>query len=116
MLNLTRQVLGLSIADIFSGKGEPGGNDESIEQYLKHLGFTEHGFIGNFVRPFYGGILLDRSLASSTRMFQFTYKMLATGDTLIPAEGMQRIAEQLAATLPAQAIRYNARVNKLLIG
>ncbi len=115
VLNLTRQVLSLSSADIFSGKGKPDGHDESIEQYLQHLGFTEEGFIGNFVRPFYGGILLDRSLASSTRMFQFTYKMLATGDTLIPAEGMQRIAEQLAASLPAEAIRYNARVNKLLI-
>ncbi len=115
VLNLTRQVLGLSIADIFSGKGEPGGRDESIEQYLHHLGFTEEGFIGNFVRPFYGGILLDRSLASSARMFQFTYKMLATGDTLLPAEGMQRVAEQLTATLPAQAIRCNARVSKLLL-
>lgn len=118
VLNLTRQILSLSIADIFSGKGQPHGQegaDESIEDYLHYLGFTENGFIDNFVRPFYGGILLDRSLASSMRMFQFTYKMLATGDTLIPAEGMQRIPEQLAASLPASSIRLNARVTQLLI-
>ena len=115
VLNLTRQVLGLSVADIFSGKGEPAGQDMSIVDYLHALGFTDDGFIDNFVRPFYGGILLDRSLASSARMFQFTYKMLASGDTLVPAEGMQRIPEQLAATLPASAIRYNARVKELVV-
>jgi phytoene dehydrogenase-like protein len=115
VLNLTRQVTGLSTADIFSGKGEPQGQDESIEDYLWQLGFSENGFIDNFVRPFYGGILLDRSLASSARIFQFTFKMLATGETIIPAEGMQRIPAQLAATLPKNTLRLAAHVRELLI-
>ena len=114
VLNLTRQVLGLSVADIFSGKGEPHGQDMSIIDYLHSLGFRDDGFIDNFVRPFYGGILLDRSLASSMRMFQFTYKMLASGDTLIPAEGMQRIPEQLTASLPRASLRLNTPVKELL--
>ena len=105
----------MSIADIFSGKGQPGGRDETVEDYLRRLGFSENGFIDNFARPFYGGILLDRSLATSARMFQFTFKMLATGDTIIPAEGMQRIPEQLAAALPEGSVRCNARVRKLII-
>ena len=115
VLNLTRQIARMSIADIFSGKGQPGGRDETIEDYLRRLGFSENGFIDNFARPFYGGILLDRSLATSARMFQFTFKMLATGDTIIPAEGMQRIPEQLAAALPERSVRCNARVRKLII-
>ena len=115
VLNLTRQIARMSIADIFSGKGQPGGRDETVEDYLRRLGFSENGFIDNFARPFYGGILLDRSLATSARMFQFTFKMLATGDTIIPAEGMQRIPEQLAAALPERSVRCNARVRKLII-
>lgn len=115
VLNLTRQIVNLSSADIFAGKGQPAGHDETIFAYLQRLGFTEDGFIDNFVRPFYGGILLDRSLSSSARMFQFTFKMLATGEMLIPAEGMQRIPEQMAASLPPGSIRFNARVRELLI-
>ena len=49
-------------------------------------------------------------------MFQFTFKMLVTGDTIIPAEGMQHIPEQLAAALPKESIRCNAQVNELLVG
>lgn len=114
VLKLTRQITSMSTAEIFSGVSQPGGHDESIEDYLQRVGFSESGFIDNFARPFYGGILLDRSLATSARMFQFTFKMLVTGDTIIPAEGMQRIPEQLAAALPKASIRCNARVNELL--
>ena len=114
-LKLVAETLRLSTSDIFAGKGEPNGQDETTEAYLRKQGFTESGFIDNFVRPFYGGIFLNRTLSTSARMFQFTFKMLATGDTVLPAEGMQRIPEQLAAKLPAGSIRYHARVSELLI-
>lgn len=115
VLRLRRDVISLSAADIFSGKGQPGGQDESSEQYLRRLGFAEDGFIDAFARPFYGGIFLDRSLATSARMFQFVFKMLATGDTILPAEGMQSLPEQLAATLPEGCVRCNTRVSELLL-
>ncbi|HLH61630.1 MAG TPA: NAD(P)/FAD-dependent oxidoreductase [Ktedonobacteraceae bacterium] len=115
VLRLRTHVMGLSTADIFAGKGQPDRGDESTEQYLRRLGFEEQGFIDHFARPFYGGIFLDRSLATSARMFQFTFKMLATGDTIIPAEGMQRIPEQLATTLPQGSVRYFAPVEELLV-
>ncbi len=115
VLNLVRQVTGLSTAGIFAGKGLPEGRDEAIVDYLHDCGFNDDGFINNFARPFYGGILLDRSLGASARIFQFTFKMLATGDTLIPAEGMQRIPEQLAALLSYDAVRLNAPVSEVLV-
>lgn len=115
VLRLSQQISGLSTSDIFSGKGEADGQDESIEAYLRGCGFTDEGFIDTFARPFYGGILLKRDLSSSARIFQFTFKMLASGDIIIPAEGMQKIPEQLAAHLPADALRCNARVRTLLI-
>jgi phytoene dehydrogenase-like protein len=115
LLRLRQEISGFSTADIFSGKTQREGEDESTEQYLHAFGFSNKGFIDNFARPFYGGIFLDRSLTTSARMFQFTFKMLATGDTILPAEGMQRIPEQLATALPKGTIRYNARVTELLI-
>lgn len=115
ILRLRAQLSRLTTAEIFAGKGQHDGKDESTESYLRRLGFAEEGFIANFARPFYGGIFLDRNLSTSARMFQFTFKMLASGRTILPAEGMQRVPEMLAASLPAGSIRYRARVNSLQI-
>ena len=115
LLRLRLEITGFSTADIFSGKPQLDGRDKSTEQYLHRFGFSNDGFIDNFARPFYGGIFLNRSLMTSARMFQFTFKMLATGDTILPAEGIQRIPEQLARSLPVGTIQYNARVRELII-
>jgi phytoene dehydrogenase-like protein len=114
VLRLTGQLARLSTADIFSGKQQPEGRDETTEAYLRRQGFS-HKFIDNFVRPFYGGIFLDRSLQTSARMFQFTFKMLASGDIILPAEGIQCIPEQLAQALPRGMVRTNTRVSEVLI-
>ncbi len=115
VLRLARRVMGLSAAEIFGTKDVPTGEDESTEDYLRRLGFSDDGFIDQFARPFYGGIFLDRSLHTSARMFKFTFKMMATGSTIIPAEGMQRIPDQLVAILPEHTVRYRARVTDLVL-
>ncbi|HZR39876.1 MAG TPA: NAD(P)/FAD-dependent oxidoreductase [Ktedonobacteraceae bacterium] len=112
VLRLRMQLARLSTSDIFVGKKQPEGHDETSEAYLRREGFSDT-FIDNFVRPFYGGIFLDRSLQTSARMFQFVFKMLATGDVIIPAEGIQRIPEQIAASLPKGVVRTNARVSSV---
>ncbi len=114
ILRLRLELARLSVGDIFNGAAQAGGQDESTEDYLRHKGFSEH-FLDNFARPFYGGIFLDRSLQTSARMFQFVFKMLASGDIILPAEGIQRIPEQLAAALPKGAIRCNSRVGDILV-
>jgi phytoene dehydrogenase-like protein len=73
-----------------------GSADTSIREYLREWGFTEQ-YIENFVAPFYGGITLDRSLSTSKRVFEYTFKMLSEGRIAVPAAGMQAIPEQLAA-------------------
>lgn len=115
VLLLRTQLARQSLADIFSGKKQPAEHDESTEAYLQRLGFSDHKFIDNFIRPFYGGIFLDRSLQTSARMFQFTFKMLSEGNTIIPAEGIQCIPDQLAAALPKGTLRSHARVDDLLV-
>ena len=111
VIQLRQELVNRPLTEIFSGQRQ----DESTEQYLTRLGFAERGFIEHFARPFFGGIFLDRSLTTSARLFQFLFKMLACGDTVIPAQGMQRIPEQLAARLPAGSIRCHTRVRELLM-
>ncbi|MCO8246122.1 MULTISPECIES: NAD(P)/FAD-dependent oxidoreductase [unclassified Haladaptatus] len=88
-LKLRRELTRKPNREIFAGE------DESIEEYLRERGFSE-SFRDNFVGPFYGGITLDRSLLTSKKVFEFTFKMLSTGRIAVPADGMGAISEQLA--------------------
>ena len=47
-------------------------------------------------------------------MFRFSFKMLSEGQTVIPARGMQEIADLLAASLPPRTIQYGAAVEGIL--
>jgi phytoene dehydrogenase-like protein len=85
--------------------------DKSIREYLREWGFSE-SYIENFVAPFYGGITLDRSLSTSKRVFEYTFKSLSEGRIALPARGMQAIPEQLADTARSAgaSIRLGERV------
>src|SRR5215211_1457704 len=93
--------------------GKLDGVDNSSLEYLRSLGFSQ-GFVDTFFKPFYGGIFLDRSLSTSARVLRFTFKMLATGKTAVPARGMGEIPKQLAARLPLGAVRTSSPVGSLL--
>ncbi|MFC6836218.1 NAD(P)/FAD-dependent oxidoreductase [Halomarina ordinaria] len=71
------------------------GPDTDITSYLADRGFSRD-YVEHFAAPFYGGITLDRSLSSSSVVFEYTFKMLATGETVVPAAGMGAISAQLA--------------------
>ena len=87
--------------------------DTSTLEYLRASGFSEL-YIDSFFRPFYGGILLNRELATSARVLRFTLRMLATGRTVVPARGMQEIPKQLASHLPPDAVRLDSPVDGLV--
>ena len=93
--------------------GESTNGDSTSLEYLRKQGFSE-GFIDDFFRPFYGGIFLDRTLGTSSRVFRFTFKMLARGQTVVPVRGMGEIPRQLASHLPQEAIRLGSPVDELL--
>lgn len=86
--------------------------DRSTRDALVSAGFSKE-LIHRFFRPFIGGILLDGELKSSSRMFEFVFKMLSEGDTTLPAKGMGSIPAQLAEKLPPGSIRLNAHVDSL---
>lgn len=89
ILSLERELRSKSADDIFDGP------DETIRESLRTRGFSDR-FRNRFAAPFYGGITLDRSLSTSKRVFEFTFKMFAEGAAAMPAAGMGAITKQLA--------------------
>jgi phytoene dehydrogenase-like protein len=96
-LLLALELRAKSVDDVLAGQDEP------AVAYLRRRGFSEQ-IIDRFFRPFYGGILLDRSLATSAKCFRFDFKMLSDGATAVPAGGMGRISAQIAQPLLARGL------------
>lgn len=109
-LRLRRQTMRRSVPAIFTAKGA----DRTTLEELHRRHFTDAGFINRFARPFFGSVFLDRSLATSARMFLFAVKMLASGATVLPTGGMGAIADQLASHLPAGAVRLITPVDGIV--
>lgn len=76
---------------------------------LARFGFSDT-IIQRFFRPFLGGVFLDGGLATSTRMFEFVFRMFSQGNATLPLAGMQAIPQQIANALPQGSIRLNAKV------
>ncbi len=85
-----------------------GSGDLTTQEYLERAGFSRR-MIDVFFRSFYGGIFLERDLRTSSRMFEFTFRMFSRGSATLPARGMGEIPRQLAARLPAEAIRCGTK-------
>jgi phytoene dehydrogenase-like protein len=70
--------------------------------------WARHGLRGPVVdrllRPFFSGVVLEEELTTSSRFVDLMLRMFARGSSVIPAGGMQQIAEQLASRLPAGSI------------
>jgi phytoene dehydrogenase-like protein len=103
---LRRRACSGSLASLFARTEIP------IQDYLRETGFSDT-MIDRFFRPFYGGILLDRDLSASSRMFEFVFRMLALGDTTLPKAGMRAIPHQMASRLPDSSIRLDTTVHSL---
>lgn len=110
LLALRRFAQQLSIDDCFSAQFD----GVSTREFLAGRGFGP-AVIDGFFAPFYGGILLDRSLATSASVLLFTFKMLAEGTTAVPARGMGAISAQLASQLPDGALRTGIGVRQLQV-
>lgn len=100
------QILGSTLEQIANRE------DRKTESYLRGRGFSE-AMIDSFFRSFYGGIFLESELRTSSRMFEFTFKMFGQGSATLPAKGMGEIPKQLAARLPPGSITLNQKVVSL---
>jgi phytoene dehydrogenase-like protein len=79
---------------------------------LQAAGFSAQ-MIEHFFEPFFGGIMLDRDLKASSRMFDFVFSMMSSGPVSVPAKGMGAISAQIASKLQPNALRINSPVEKI---
>ena len=77
--------------------------------FLQRYGWSEQ-MINSFFKPFFGGVFLDRELTTASNFFEFVFQQFVTGEATVPALGMQQLPEQLAARLPAGAVRLHTPV------
>ncbi|MCC7140406.1 MAG: FAD-dependent oxidoreductase [Planctomycetes bacterium] len=87
----------------------------STEARLLERGFSP-AMVDRFFRPFFGGVFLERELATSSRLFEFLFRAFAIGDATLPADGMGAVPAQLAARLPSGSVRTGARVEAVADG
>ena len=98
-----------SIEKIFSSK------ELKTIDYLEKSGFSKK-IIENFFEPFFAGIFLETELSTSSRMFEFVFKMFAQGDVAIPESGIQEIPYQIAKKLTRTNFMFSTQVDKILEG
>lgn len=86
--------------------------EKTTLQYLQDVGFSDK-IIQQFFKPFFSGIFLEPNLQTSSRMFEFVYKMFGKGFAVIPKNGMQAIPDQLYNSLTNTKIQFNTLVKEV---
>jgi len=81
-------------------------------QYLKNQGFSDL-IISNFFGPFFRGVFLEKHLNTSSRMFEFIFKMFSEGHAAVPELGMGEIPKMLRQQLSKTQIYFNTAVKKV---
>jgi protoporphyrinogen oxidase len=86
--------------------------EKTTLQYLEDFGFSKE-IITDFFIPFFSGIFLETKLETSSRMFEFVYKMFGDGLAVIPKNGMQAIPDQLKSNLKNTTFKFNSPVKEV---
>jgi phytoene dehydrogenase-like protein len=84
----------------------------TTRRFLEEYGFSSK-MMDRFFSPFLGGIFLEHELATSSRYFQFLFRMFACGDSAVPENGMEMLPRQLAVRLKSGTLETGARVSAL---
>jgi phytoene dehydrogenase-like protein len=86
--------------------------NEETSVRLRQLGFSS-AMVDHFFRPFFGGVFLEDSLVTSSRMMEFVFRMFSSGEIAVPAEGMSAIPRQLADGLPRGSLQFERCVESV---
>lgn len=109
ILKLNKELKKKSIEAIFNDK------ETTTLEYLRKRGFSQP-IICDFFKPFFSGIFLETALDTSSRMFEFVYKMFGEGMATLPKTGVEAIPKQLKAKLNKTSFLLNTRVKSLASG
>ncbi len=86
--------------------------EKSTMDYLKDYGFSDE-LIRLFFRPFFSGIFLEPELQTSSRMFEFVFKMFGSGLAALPKAGIEAIVSQLVDKLDRTTLKFNTPVKQV---
>ncbi len=106
ILKLNVQLKKVTVTEIFE---KP---ETTTHQYLQEYGFSDD-VIANFFTPFFSGIFLEPHLETSSRMFEFVYKMFGEGDAALPKSGIEAIPLQLKNNLKKTTFLFNTKVSSV---
>ncbi len=106
VLKLYQSLKKKSLEEIF------GEEETTTLDYLERYGFSQ-GMINDFFRPFFSGIFLEPNLATSSRMFEFTYKLFGNAPASIPKVGICAIPQQLQSKLKKTKFVFNTKIKSV---
>jgi len=106
ILKLNLRIKHKSLEEIFKSP------ETTTHEYLVEFGFSTK-IIERFFKPFFAGIFLEPDLRTSSRMFEFVYKMFGEGYATIPKFGIGEIGKQLKSKLQSTKFIFNCEVEKV---
>ena len=106
ILKLNIQLKFKSLEEIFASP------EKTTQEYLVEFGFSSK-IIERFFKPFFTGIFLEPDLRTSSRMFEFVYKMFGEGYATIPKLGIGEISKQLKSKLHHTEFMFNCAVEEV---
>ena len=106
ILKLNSRLKNKSIEDIFESP------ESTTQEFLVEFGFSSK-IIQRFFKPFFAGIFLEPDLKTSSRMFEFVYKMFGEGYATIPKLGIGEISKQLKNKLQHTEFIFNCNVENV---
>jgi phytoene dehydrogenase-like protein len=97
-------------------RGQPGElfshPETTTREFLEQYGFSAR-IIDRFFTPFFAGVFLERELATSSRYFEFLFRMFALGDAAVPEHGMEMLPRQFAVALNRSTLQTGMRITSL---
>lgn len=89
--------------------------DSNSHTALERAGITGK-FYSEVIQPFFAGVFLEPELFTSSRFMNLVLLTFVKGKPSLPRNGMQAIPDQLFNALPAETVRFNAKVSAVSTG
>ncbi|GAA4904847.1 glycine/D-amino acid oxidase-like deaminating enzyme [Nonomuraea thailandensis] len=89
-----------------------GGRERRTDEELRAWGMSAK-MIDCLIRPFLAGVVLERDLETSSRVFHLLWRSFARGTIGVPALGMGEIPRRLADRLPTGTVTFGARASEV---
>lgn len=109
VLRLNRLLKKTTLTEIFAK------TETTTFEYLSNFGFSDE-MISQFFKPFFSGIFLEPELKTSSRMFEFVYKMFGEGFAALPKAGIEAIPKQLKGNLKETTFEFETKVKSVKDG